>query len=58
MPVPDRHLFDIAALQSYLAQHLPDFKGPLSVESFKGGQSNPTTARDEPPNGPGVTQGY
>ncbi|MBP7661296.1 MAG: phosphotransferase [Burkholderiaceae bacterium] len=42
MPVPDRHLFDIAALQSYLAQHLPDFKGPLSVESFKGGQSNPT----------------
>jgi len=42
MPVPDRHLFDTAALQSYLAQHLPDFKGPLSVESFKGGQSNPT----------------
>jgi aminoglycoside phosphotransferase (APT) family kinase protein len=42
MPVPDRHLFDTTALQSYLAQHLPDFKGPLSVESFKGGQSNPT----------------
>ena len=42
MPVPYRHLFDTAALQSYLAQHLPDFKGPLSVESFKGGQSNPT----------------
>jgi aminoglycoside phosphotransferase (APT) family kinase protein len=42
MPVPDRHLFDTAALQSYLAQHLPDFKGPLRVESFKGGQSNPT----------------
>ncbi|MBP8309761.1 MAG: phosphotransferase [Burkholderiaceae bacterium] len=42
MPVPDRHQFDIAALQSYLVQHLPDFKGPLSVESFKGGQSNPT----------------
>ena len=42
MPVPERHLFDVGALQSYLSQKLPDFKGPLTVESFKGGQSNPT----------------
>ena len=42
MPVPERHLFDIAALQAYLEQQMPDFRGPLSVESFKGGQSNPT----------------
>ncbi len=42
MPVPERHLFDVGALQSYLSQKLPAFKGPLTVESFKGGQSNPT----------------
>jgi aminoglycoside phosphotransferase (APT) family kinase protein len=26
----------------YLLQHLPGFAGPLTVEQFKGGQSNPT----------------
>ncbi|MCY7315639.1 MAG: phosphotransferase [Rubrivivax sp.] len=36
------HAFDTAALQAYLQQHLPGFAGPLSVEQFKGGQSNPT----------------
>jgi aminoglycoside phosphotransferase (APT) family kinase protein len=34
--------FDAAALQDYLAQHLSGFEGPLSIEQFKGGQSNPT----------------
>jgi aminoglycoside phosphotransferase (APT) family kinase protein len=34
--------FDIAALTAYLDQHLPGFKGPLTAEIFKGGQSNPT----------------
>jgi aminoglycoside phosphotransferase (APT) family kinase protein len=34
--------FDIAALAAYLDQHLPGFKGPLTAEIFKGGQSNPT----------------
>ena len=34
--------FDTDALQSYLSVHMPDFQGPLSVEIFKGGQSNPT----------------
>ena len=42
MPVPERHRFDTGALESYLKGRLPDFKGPLSVELFKGGQSNPT----------------
>lgn len=41
-PVAGHHAFDMAALQAYLQQHLPGFQGPLSVEQFKGGQSNPT----------------
>ena len=41
-PVSEAHAFDIAALSAWLAQHLPGFEGPLSVEMFKGGQSNPT----------------
>lgn len=41
-PVSEAHAFDIAALSAWLQQHLPDFEGPLSVEMFKGGQSNPT----------------
>jgi aminoglycoside phosphotransferase (APT) family kinase protein len=40
--VPDKHQFNTAALQDYLAQNLPGFAGPLAVEMFKGGQSNPT----------------
>ena len=41
-PVAASHAFDEAALQAYLQQHLPGFAGPLTVEQFKGGQSNPT----------------
>ena len=41
-PVADSHAFDVAALQAHLTSHLPGFAGPLSVEQFKGGQSNPT----------------
>ncbi|HEY6132368.1 MAG TPA: phosphotransferase family protein [Rubrivivax sp.] len=40
--VAEQHRFDIAALQSYLAPRLDGFAGPLRVEQFKGGQSNPT----------------
>jgi aminoglycoside phosphotransferase (APT) family kinase protein len=36
------HRFDTAALERHLEQHVAGFKGPLSVEQFKGGQSNPT----------------
>ena len=42
MPVQERHRFDVAALQAWLAQNMPGFAGPLQVEQFKGGQSNPT----------------
>ena len=41
-PVAERHAFDVAALQAYLEARLPGFAGPLTVEQFKGGQSNPT----------------
>jgi len=41
-PVADSHAFDIAALQAHLQAALPGFAGPLQVEQFKGGQSNPT----------------
>ena len=33
---------DIKALTVYLEQHLADFQGPMSLEKFSGGQSNPT----------------
>ena len=40
--VRDAHRFDIAALETYMKSHVPDFEGPITVEQFKGGQSNPT----------------
>ena len=41
-PMAESHAFDTAALQAHLQQHLAGFEGPLTVEQFKGGQSNPT----------------
>ncbi len=40
--VSEQHAFDTAALSTWLQQNLDGFEGPLSVEMFKGGQSNPT----------------
>ena len=40
--VSESHAFDGAALEAHLGSQLPGFAGPLSVEQFKGGQSNPT----------------
>src|SRR6266498_744375 len=42
MPVSERNRFDLAKLEAYLRQHIDGFGGPLEVEQFKGGQSNPT----------------
>ena len=33
---------NVDALVAYLTRHLPDFAGPVSVERFHDGQSNPT----------------
>jgi aminoglycoside phosphotransferase (APT) family kinase protein len=41
-PVAEAHRFDEAALAGYMARHVEGFRGPLEVEQFKGGQSNPT----------------
>jgi aminoglycoside phosphotransferase (APT) family kinase protein len=41
-PVAESHAFDVGALERYLVERLPGFAGPLVVEQFKGGQSNPT----------------
>ncbi len=41
-PVASSHAFDVDALQAHLQRALPGFDGPLTVEQFKGGQSNPT----------------
>jgi len=40
--VSDAHAFDTDALARWLGAQLPGFRGPLRVEQFKGGQSNPT----------------
>src|SRR3954471_841720 len=41
-PAAESHRFDVAALEAFLKDRLPGFAGPLVVEQFKGGQSNPT----------------
>jgi aminoglycoside phosphotransferase (APT) family kinase protein len=46
-PVSERQQFDVAALDAWLAQHVDDYPGgPLAVEQFRGGQSNPTFKLD------------
>lgn len=40
--VSDQHAFDIGKLEEWLSTRLKGFQGPLRVEMFKGGQSNPT----------------
>ena len=40
--VSDKHAVDITALDHWLKKNLDGFAGPLSLEMFKGGQSNPT----------------
>ncbi len=42
MPVTEAARFDVPALERYLRDHVAGFPGPLAVEQFKGGQSNPT----------------
>jgi aminoglycoside phosphotransferase (APT) family kinase protein len=41
-PVRPGYAFDLAALTEWMQTHVDGFHGPLSVEQFKGGQSNPT----------------
>jgi len=41
-PMTEAHSVDTTALAAWLHANLPGFEGPISLESFKGGQSNPT----------------
>ncbi|WP_042271701.1 phosphotransferase [Paraburkholderia heleia] len=41
-PVAERQRFDTEALSAWLTVHVKGFKGPLTLEQFAGGQSNPT----------------
>ncbi len=40
--VSEQHAIDAGALSAWLEQNLEGFQGPLTLEMFKGGQSNPT----------------
>ena len=42
MAVREPHRFDEARLATWMKIHVGEFSGPLIVEQFKGGQSNPT----------------
>jgi aminoglycoside phosphotransferase (APT) family kinase protein len=42
IPVQERHRFDVARLEDWLAAHVENYRGPVVVEQFGGGQSNPT----------------
>jgi len=41
-PVEERHRIDARRLEDFLKRNMEDVRGPLQVEQFKGGQSNPT----------------
>jgi aminoglycoside phosphotransferase (APT) family kinase protein len=40
--VRESHRFDVERLTKWLMENIAEFRGPLTVEQFKGGQSNPT----------------
>jgi aminoglycoside phosphotransferase (APT) family kinase protein len=41
-PVAPGHAFDHSALGTFMCDHVDGFSGELTLEQFKGGQSNPT----------------
>ena len=41
-PIADSQQFDATALRQWLQGRVPGLAGPLTIEQFKGGQSNPT----------------
>jgi aminoglycoside phosphotransferase (APT) family kinase protein len=40
--IPPQQSFDVMRLERWLAANVQGFQGPVGVEQFKGGQSNPT----------------
>jgi aminoglycoside phosphotransferase (APT) family kinase protein len=47
-PVEERHRFDEARLDEWMRGNVENYRGPLTVSQFKGGQSNPTYRLDTP----------
>ncbi|MBV9066902.1 MAG: phosphotransferase family protein [Methylobacteriaceae bacterium] len=47
-PVEERHRLDEARLDEWMRANVEDYRGPLTVSQFKGGQSNPTYRLDTP----------
>jgi aminoglycoside phosphotransferase (APT) family kinase protein len=47
-PVEERHRFDEARLDQWMRDNVENYRGPLTVSQFKGGQSNPTYRLDTP----------
>ena len=47
-PIEERHRFDEARLATWMEANVADYKGPLTVRQFKGGQSNPSYRLDTP----------
>ncbi len=41
-PVEERHKLDEAALNAWMRANVEGYAGPISINQFKGGQSNPT----------------
>ncbi|MBX9747413.1 MAG: phosphotransferase family protein, partial [Hyphomonadaceae bacterium] len=41
-PVEERHRLDEAALDAWMRANVEGYAGPLTINQFKGGQSNPT----------------
>ncbi|WP_423456444.1 phosphotransferase [Ottowia sp. VDI28] len=41
-PASEAHAIDAGALSAWLTRNLEGFSGPLTIEKFSGGQSNPT----------------
>ena len=41
-PVTHAHVFDEERLTRFMENHVRGFEGPIKVDQFKGGQSNPT----------------
>jgi aminoglycoside phosphotransferase (APT) family kinase protein len=39
---PAQHAFDTARLEAWMREHVAGFRGPIDVQQFAGGQSNPT----------------
>jgi aminoglycoside phosphotransferase (APT) family kinase protein len=46
--VAERLRFDVGRLEPYLRDHVEGFAGPITVQQFKGGQSNPTYLIETP----------